>query len=112
MKPGLRHWPLALALALALATALPVSLDARRGLVDARASAVELFGWMDSDESEASEAAAPADRSETATVARFPDFAELAERVSPAVVNIRTSRAIEPSAGPPPAPTRVRGVFR
>ena len=74
MKPGFRLW--LLPLALALATALPLGLDRHGGLIDARAHAVELFGWMDSDENEESAAAAPADTPEIGPVARFPDFAD------------------------------------
>ena len=41
----------------------------------------------------------------------FPDFVTLAEHVSPAVVNIRTSRAIQRSAGRPPMPREFEEFF-
>ena len=114
MKP--RSHLLLLGLSLGLATALPVHMDARSGLGVSDARAIELFDWLGSAEEEdrAVEpgAAEPQSAGAAPTVqVRFPDFAELAERASPAVVNIRTVRSVQPMAGPPGLPPMFEKFF-
>jgi len=117
MKPGsLSSW---IPFAIALALVVNVDFDRRSGFHDATAQAADFFDWMGSDESESpappdaevSEESADTLWTDRGANVRFPDFATLAEEVSPAVVNIRTSRAIQRSAGRPPMPREFEEFF-
>jgi len=112
MNPGSRL--IFVPLAVALALTVSVGFDFQKGFHDRAAQAVDLFDWMDSEDESGTESpreAAETPASVPGDASPFPDFVTLAEHVSPAVVNIRTSRAIQRSAGRPPLPREFEEFF-
>lgn len=94
-----RSEPVLLLLAIAAALVAPVGLDSQGWPSDRTASAVDLFGSGDKEKSR-EPFWADGQGGNAPTPVGLPDFATLAERVSPAVVNVKAERTVQTGMDP------------